>query len=209
MVMGLSASLVCMGWCIPVIMPYAAVAKKPGVLSGFITTGLFSLGRLASYAVFVGLFFALKEILPIDPVFGVVATVLSGLILILSGLSFNGVIKIESKLGKLVCRRTAGTDSPLFLGVLTGLRPCAPLLAAMTFVIALQTILEAGVFLISFWIASSAIVIALGTLGGAFSMLLSKKIGIDRLRSIIGMAMIFIGVFLILLGIGGLQAGGL
>ena len=98
-VMGLSASLVCMGWCIPVIMPYAAAAKKPGMLTGLVTTGLFSLGRLASYSVFVGLFFALKEVLPINPVFGVVATVLSGLILIFSGLSFNGVIKIESKLG--------------------------------------------------------------------------------------------------------------
>ena len=205
--MGLSASLVCLGWCVPVIMPYTAAAERPGALSGLLTTGLFSIGRLVSYLVLMTVFLAVRTLVPLSPVFGNVASLISGILLILSGLVAAGAIKWRSGFAGMLCGRIAGTKSPLYLGVLTGLRPCGPLLAAMAFMLALPTVPSIGVFMISFWVASSILVIALGIVGGGLSMLISKRLGIDRLRSITGMAMIFIGLFLVLVSIGGLGAG--
>lgn len=206
LVMGFSASLVCLGWCIPVIVPYTATAERPGIASGLTSTFLFSIGRLLSYGCLLSLFLAFKELVPISPALGTVATLISGIILIFSGLSAVGVIQWRSGFGRLLCQQVAGTKSPLYLGVLTGLRPCGPLLAAMAFILTLPTILETGLFMFSFWAASSALLMVLGVAGGGLAMVMGKRLGIDRLRSIIGTAMIVIGLFLLLLGTGSLNA---
>ncbi len=207
LIMGFSASLVCLGWCVPVIMPYTAVAGKPGIISGLLTTGLFSLGRLISYLMLMSVFLAFRALVPLSSALGGIATIVSGILLIISGLSATGAIKLRVGFAAFVCRRIAGTSSPLYLGILTGLRPCGPLLAAMAFMIALPTPIGIGSFMLSFWVASSLLVISLGLLGGGISVLVSKKLGVERLRSITGMAMIFIGAFLLLVGIGGLSTG--
>ena len=206
-IMGLSASLVCLGWCVPVIMPYAAATERPGLLSGLLTTGLFSLGRLVSYLVLMSFFLALRALIPLSPALGSAATVISGAVLIISGLSAAGALKMRTGFASVICRRIAGATSPLYLGILTGLRPCGPLLAAMAFMLALPTAVAIGSFMISFWVASSLLVMALGVVGGSISVLASKKLGVERLRSITGMAMVFIGVFLVLVGFGGLSIG--
>jgi sulfite exporter TauE/SafE len=207
--MGLSASLVCLGWCVPVIMPYTATAERPSVVSGLITTSLFSLGRLISYLFLMSLFLIFRALVPLSPVLGNIATLVSGIVLVLSGLAAAGALKWRSGFAGMLCGRVAGTKSPLYLGVLTGLRPCGPLLAAMAFMLALPTSLTIGLFMVSFWVASSLLVIVMGVVGGGLSNLISKKLGINRLRSITGMAMIFIGLFLLLVGIGGLGTGGI
>lgn len=208
LIMGFSASLVCMGWCVPVILPYTAATERPGLLSGVLTTGLFSIGRLVSYLLLMSVFLAFKALVPLSPALGTIATVISGIILILSGLAAAGAIKLKMGFAGLLCGRIAGTRSPLYLGVLTGLRPCGPLLAAMAFMLALPTALSIGFFMASFWVASSLLVMLLGIVGGGISVLVSKKLGLERLRRVTGMAMVFIGVFLLLMGIGGLGAGG-
>jgi len=206
-VMGLSASLVCLGWCVPVIMPYTATTERPGVASGLVTTALFSLGRLISYLLLMAVFLALRALVPLSPVLGTAATVISGVLLILSGLMATGAIKWRSGFAGLLCGRIAGAKSPLYLGVLTGLRPCGPLLAAMAFMLALPTALTIGIFMVCFWAASSLLVIGLGVVGGGISLFASRRLGAERLRSITGIAMIFIGSFLLLVGAGGLNAG--
>jgi sulfite exporter TauE/SafE len=160
--MGFSASLVCLGWCIPVIMPYSATAERPGVMSGLASSFLFCVGRLVSYIGLMSLFLIFREIVTISPIFGAVATLVSGIILVLSGLSSVGAIKTHSAFGRLLCQQVASTRSPLFLGVLTGLRPCGPLLAALAFMLTLPTIPRISIFMLSFWIASSVLVMVLG-----------------------------------------------
>jgi sulfite exporter TauE/SafE len=198
--MGFSASLVCLGWCIPVIMPYSATAERPGVMSGLASSFLFCVGRLVSYIGLMSLFLIFREIVTISPIFGAVATLVSGIILVLSGLSSVGAIKAHSAFGRLLCQQVASTRSPLFLGVLTGLRPCGPLLAALAFMLTLPTIPRISIFMLSFWIASSVLVMVLGVAGGGLATVMGKRLGIARLRSIIGMAMIVIGFYLTLTG---------
>jgi sulfite exporter TauE/SafE len=203
-VMGFSASLVCLGWCVPVIMPYTATGERPGIRSGLLTGGLFSLGRLVSYLALMSVFLAFRSLVPLSPDLGTAATLLSGLILILSGLSATGAIKLRASFASMLCRRVAGSPSPFYLGVLTGLRPCGPLLAAMAFLLALPSAMTMGIFIASFWVASSLLVLILSVVGGGISVLAGKKVGIERVRTITGMAMIFIGFFLILVSVGGM-----
>jgi len=207
LIMGLSASLVCMGWCVPVIMPYTAVSERPSPWSGVLTTGLFSIGRLVSYILLMSVFLVFRTLVPISAVLGTAATIVSGIILIISGLSATGAIRLRMGFAGLLCSRIGGTRSPLYLGVLTGLRPCGPLLAAMAFMLALPSAASIGFFMASFWAASSLLVIVLGLVGGGITVLVSKKLGLERLRRITGIAMVFIGVFLLLVGIGGVSTG--
>jgi sulfite exporter TauE/SafE len=200
LIMGFSASLVCLGWCIPVIIPYSATAERPGIMSGLASSFLFCVGRLLSYIGLVSLFLIFGKIVTISPILGAVATLVSGIILVLSGLSSVGAIKTRSGFGRLLCQQVASTRSPLYLGALTGLRPCGPLLAALAFMLTLHTIPKISLFMFSFWIASSILVMVFGVAGGGFATVMGRRLGIARLRSIIGMAMIVIGCYLTLTG---------
>ena len=166
--MGLSASLVCLGWCIPVIMPYTATAERPGMASGLTASFLFCVGRLFSYVCLASIFLILRALVPISPVLGTFATLVTGIILIFSGLSSVRIIQWRSGFGRLVCQNVAGTKSPLYLGALTGLRPCGPLLAALTFMLTLPSLLETVLFMFFFWMASSALSLFSGSLAGGW-----------------------------------------
>ena len=91
-----------------------------------------------------------------------------------------------------------GDKSPLYLGMLTGLRPCGPLLAAITLALALPTIGEISAFILFFWLASSVVVLTLGAAGGQLARVAGGRLGIERLRQIVGIAMVVIGIFLLL-----------
>jgi hypothetical protein len=72
----------------------------------------------------------------------------------------------------------------------------------MAFVLTLPNITKMGVFMLSFWLASSAILLIIGGIGGGVMAVLGKRIGIDRIRRISAMAMAVVGVVLLLQAIG-------
>jgi len=123
-----------------------------------------------------------------------------------SAACLRGILKWRSGLGRLLCQFTAAPGRPSTWACSPGSGPCGPLLAAMAFMLTLPGAFKAGMFMLFFWMASSVLVITLGVVSGGLSMLAGKKLGIDRLRRIAGMAMIFIGCFLLLTGIGGIGA---
>ncbi|OPX91604.1 MAG: hypothetical protein A4E53_00680 [Pelotomaculum sp. PtaB.Bin104] len=198
LVMGFSASLSCMAWCVPVIVPYTGAGEKSSLKSGFITSLLFSIGRLFSYAGLLAIFLAMKAIFTLSPVITLVAGLTSGIIMILSGLASMGILPWNNRIGRLVCRQAAGNRSPFYLGLLTGLRPCGPLLAAIAFAITLSETAYIAAFILFFWIASSLLVLVLGAAGGQVFSFIGGRIGSQRLHNIVGTAMVIIGLFLIL-----------
>jgi len=193
--MGFGASIYCLAFCVPVIVPFTAIGEKPSFTSGLFSGLLFCTGRLVSYTGLAIIFLSTRAIMPISSSVVLFATLFCGIILIFSGLMSMGVIKWKSRFGNLFCQHVAGNKSPLYLGIMTGLRPCGPLLAAMAFILTLSTVPEISIFLIFFWLASSLLVLALGATGGQLAAVFRKKLGIDRLHNIIGVAMIIIGFF--------------
>ena len=185
------------------LAPYAlSGANKPSVLSGLYSAGLFSLGRLIAYAGLLLVFIAIEEMVSISPALMAAAAVISGVILMLSGLAALGVFNKPSALGRILCRQMSGARSLLYLGILAGLRPCGPLLAALAFMLTLPGAVDMGVFMLVFWLASSILLLAVGVAGGGLASILGRSIGIDRIKRIAGIAMIVIGLFLLLQGIG-------
>jgi sulfite exporter TauE/SafE len=200
--MGFGASLGCLATCVPVLVPYTATAEKPSIRSGLVSALLFSIGRLIAYTGLLSVFVAVKEIIPISTTGVAVATLVSGIILVLSGLAAFGIFNRPSILSRTLCQHMSSVRSPLYLGILAGIRPCGPLLAAMTFMLTLPNIAEMSIFVIFFWLVSSFLLLAIGAAGGGLALILSRRIGVDRIRRIAGVAMVVIGLFLVAQAIG-------
>lgn len=202
LVMGLSASTFCLASCVPVLFPYTGTVGKPSFFSGFSLALLFSAGRLVAYAVLLTAFILLKEFVGFSGIVVGIALLVSGLLLLLSSLVSFGMFTQPSSLDRMLCRYVAGAKSPLYLGVMSGIRPCGPLLAAIAFVLTLPSIAKMGVFMLSFWLASSALLLIIGGIGGGVMAVLGKRLGIDRIRRISAIAMAVVGVVLILQAVG-------
>ncbi len=202
LVMGLSASTFCLASCVPVLFPYTGTAGKPSFFSGLSLAFLFSAGRLIAYAVLLIAFILLREFVGFSGIVIGIALLISGLLLLLSSLVSFGVFNRPFPLDRVLCRYVAGAKSPLYLGIMSGIRPCGPLLAAIAFVMTLPDIAKMGVFMLSFWLASSALLIIIGGIGGGVMSVLGKRLGIDRIRRISAIAMAVVGVVLLLQAIG-------
>jgi len=204
LVMGLSASVYCLSSCVPVLFPYTGTVSKPSFFSGFSLALLFSAGRLIAYVGLLSAFILLKQFVGLSTIVVAIATLISGLLLLLSALAVFGVFNRPSPLDRVLCRYVVGTKSPLYLGLLTGIRPCGPLLAAIAFVLTLSSIANMGAFILFFWLASSVTLFIITGIGGGIMAILSQRIGIDRIRRIAAIAMAVIAVFLVLQSIGSL-----
>jgi sulfite exporter TauE/SafE len=200
--MGLGASVNCLGTCVPLLVPFTATAENPTVRGGVISAVFFSLGRLIALAGLLVVFWVVKETITISPTVTAVAMMISGIIMIASGLTAFGVFNRPSFLSRLVCRQMSASRSPLYLGVLAGSRPCGPLVAAMAYMLTLPGIVETGVFLVFFWLASSLFLLAVGAVSSGLAVTAGKKLGVIRIRRIAAMAMMVIGVVLMAQGVG-------
>jgi sulfite exporter TauE/SafE len=125
-----------------------------------------------------------------------------GLLLVFHGLTVLGLFKAKSILGSIFCKYTEGKRSLVYLGMLTGLRPCVPLIAALTYSITLTGIGETMTFMFSFWLASSVLIFLIGPISGVVLGVTSKKISVERIRRISSLALIAIGLFFTTQGIG-------
>ncbi len=199
---GVGASASCAAICTPVLVPYIASSEKPTIAKGLSTSILFSIGRLFSYLV-LGLVFGLLIVsVEINPVVTASITMLLGFLLVLHGLSTFGLFTIKNPLGSMLCRYTANKRSPVYLGILTGLRPCIPLIAALTYTLTLASTAHVLLFMVSFWLGSSLLILLIGPLSGALAGLAAKRVTADRIRRIAGIALFLVGIFFIIQGLG-------
>lgn len=200
--LGIGLATSCAVLCLPILVPYIASSAKPSIIRGLYTTLVFSSGRLISYLALGLIFGLLITTVEINPVITATATLVLGLLLAFHGLSVLGLFKTKSILGSIFCRYTEGGKSLVYLGMLTGLRPCLPLIAALTYSITLASIGETLTFMVSFWFASSLLIFLVGPVSAAVLGVTSKKISVERIRRISSLALVAIGLFFTIQGIG-------
>ena len=82
-----------------------------------------------------------------------------------------------------------------------GLRPCIPLIAALTYSATLSNIFDSLVFMGSFWLGSTAYVPILGILAGTLTHFAILHSNVDRIRRISGIALIVVGLIFVNQGI--------
>ena len=85
--------------------------------------------------------------------------------------------------------------------MMLGLRPCIPLIAALTYSATLSTIFDSIVFMGSFWIGSTVYVPILGILAGTLTHFAILRSNVDRIRRISGIALIVVGIIFVNQGI--------
>ena len=200
--LGIGLATSCAVLCLPILVPYLASSAKPSIIRGLYTTLVFSSGRLISYLALGLIFGLLITTVEINPVITAAATLVLGLLLVFHGLSVLGLFKTKSLLGSIFCRYTEGEKSLIYLGMLTGLRPCLPLIAALTYSITLASVGETLTFMVSFWFASSLLIFLVGPVSAAVLGVTNKKISVERIRRISSLALVAIGLFFTIQGIG-------
>jgi len=122
-----------------------------------------------------------------------------GIILILYGflISFGSKLRFAS----IICCGFSKVKSTFLLGMTLGLRPCIPLIAALTYSATLSTVFDSLVFMSSFWLGSTAYVPILGLLAGTLTHFAILRSNVDRIRRISGIALIVVGLIFVNQGI--------
>jgi sulfite exporter TauE/SafE len=203
--MGVGTIVSCAALCIPLVLPYAASADRPGFLSGAAPGLAFSIGRLVSYVVLMLFLFFLKSTIQENLLTIAIVNVTSGLVAILSGLFILGAFKRYPAINKHYCLMFKGTRSPFVLGLLAGITPCAPLFAALAFIMTLNSLFTMSLFMLCFWLASTLLIILLSSMSGVLASLLTRRVGLERVRRIASIAIIVIGLVLLIRGLSGFQ----
>jgi len=195
--LGLGLSTSCAALCTPILVPYIASTERPNIRGGLYSSILFSLGRLFSYLTLGLLFGLLITSVEINPIITSIVTLALGCLLIVHGLSTLGVFRIGTTIGSTFCKFIGTNRSPVYLGIFTGLRPCVPLIAALTYSVTLSGIAEVLLFMLSFWFGSSLLIFLIGPVSGGLSGAVARKISVERIRRISGVALVVVGLFFI------------
>jgi sulfite exporter TauE/SafE len=158
----------------------------------------FSLGRLLAY-LFLGLIVGYVGGYFLNPFASASVIIPLGIILILYGflISFGSKLRFAS----IICCGFSKIKSTFLLGMMLGLRPCIPLIAALTYSATLSTVFDSFVFMSSFWLGSTAYIPILGILAGTLTHFAILRSNVDRIRRISGIALIVVGLIFVNQGI--------
>lgn len=206
LVLGLMGSLHCIGMCGPIafMLPVnqTNMYKKAGQVF------IYHFGRLMAYGIIGALFGLLGKGLYI---FGIQQklSILIGVLMILAvtipyksisrfGLSkpaYRVIGKIKNSLGKALKKKT--TDTFLTIGFLNGFLPCGLVYMALLGAIAMGTAVEGSIYMILFGLGTVPLMTAAVYLSGVL-----KDSAKQRIRKLIPVFVVIIGVLFILRGMG-------
>lgn len=182
--LGFSTGLFCLGYCLPILLPFLAKKDFSQSKVELKVISLFALGRFFGYLLFGALlgFLGLKLNNPLIHRLVAISIILLALYLLTFGL-FKRVPEKRGclYLDQLLCKK----GTPVLLGFFTGLNVCPPFLLAISYTFELRQALTGLFFFGSFWIGTSLYLIPIGLLG-QFSRY-------PQVRTIAGMANILVG----------------
>jgi sulfite exporter TauE/SafE len=185
----------------PILIPYI-VGKDKTFQEGFITASLFSVGRFLIYFGMGMVVFmvgrALTEEVPRDFLKIAVATL--GIVVIAYGV----VMVFRVPRPKWCPSKITNNIDPFFsviLGLLIGSFFCPLLWAALIAAALTRDFLTMVLSVAFFWIGSSVAIFIVGTVSGEIGGRGRKRIGKEKLRDIMGMILIMVGVIYIVNGL--------
>lgn len=206
--LGLVTSLHCVSMCGPMVVTYAVKGEEGGPWHRKLIPNLAYQGAKITSYVIVGLALgAVGSAFNLDGVRPYIM-LLAGVFMIIMGLGMTGKFPWAARLTPrppkfLVtqlskARRKANTDAesgessiatPITFGLLTGLMPCAPLMAAELAAAGTGSILYGGIAMLAFGIGTAPLMLAFGTA----SSLLPKDLK-TKMMSVLAIVVILFGV---------------
>ena len=200
-ILGLLASISCLGLCIPILIPFI-IEKDKNFREGFFTSAVFSMGRLMIYFALGLAIFAAGSIvtdrMPVNWLTG--AVVILGIVVIIYG----GWIVFKLPHPKYCPATLARNFRPVFsviLGLLIGSFFCPLLWIALVSATLTRDMLTLVLSVFAFWLGSSVTIITAGTVSGELGGRWGKKMGKEKLREIMGMVLMMVGVMYLVNGL--------
>lgn len=200
-ILGLLASISCLGLCIPILVPFI-MEKDKNFREGFFTSAVFSMGRLMIYFALGLAIFAVGSVvtgrMPVNWLTG--AVVILGIVVVIYGVWI--VFKLPRP--KYCPATLARNFRPVFsviLGLLIGSFFCPLLWIALVSATLSRDMLTLVLSVFAFWLGSSVTIITAGTVSGELGGRWGKKMGKERLREIMGMVLIMVGVIYLVNGL--------
>ncbi|MBU4555647.1 MAG: sulfite exporter TauE/SafE family protein [Actinobacteria bacterium] len=205
--LGLVTSVHCVSMCGPMVVTYAVKGEEGGPWQRKLVPNLaYQLAKITSYVI-VGLALgAIGSAFNIDGVRPYIMLV-AGAFMIIMGLGMTGKFPWAARLSprppKFLMtalsktRRKANADAeagestlatPISFGLLTGLMPCAPLMAAQLAAAGTGSVLGGGVAMLAFGIGTSPLMLIFGTA----SSLLPKQLK-QKMMSVLAVVVILFG----------------
>lgn len=195
----------CLATCGPILISYVA-ATKQGPKQGILVWFLFSLSRICIYPILSVSIFLLGELLVRQNLIYIAKYVylIGGIIIILIGIftiirDTGGASRICSMISRRINQRLLKIQ-PITLGLIMGLMPCAPLLAALSYIGLVSSSWQRCVFYsLIFGLGTLISPLILLVLGAGFipKILLNKPGTYRVLRLICGLIIVFFGTQLI------------
>jgi len=171
------------------LAPHIA-AEHPEAKKGLVASMYFSVGRLLSYLA-LGLFVGYFGKFLFNPYAAAAVVIPLGIALMVYGflISFGTRMKYASS----ICWHFGRGKSTFVLGIVLGLRPCIPMIAALTYSATMSSLPQALLFMVSFWVGSTAYIPVLGILAGTVTHFAVVHSNMGRVRRISGIALVVVG----------------
>jgi len=196
LMLGLSTGVYCVGVCLVFFMPYLLVEGKHKVFENSRKILLFMSGRLIAYigfALIIGFIGANhRDILTAR--FSHFSLVMASLLMLTYALTNNFP---DHKFCKSFLQRFSVMRVPFFLGLFSGLNPCAPFLVGVTRLLTLEGILNGVILFVAFFLGTSVYMVPL-----VFVSYLNR---IERVKQIGSIVALLSGVWFLFVGLTGLM----
>ncbi len=186
-VIGIITSVHCVAMCgginLSQCIPQAA-AEETGKLAALRPSFLYNLGRVISYTVVGAIVGALGQVVSLTGAFKGVVQLLAGVFMVIMGLNMLDIFpflrKLTPRMPKAFARginkQKAGSNSPLYVGLLNGLMPCGPLQAMQIYALSTASPLAGALSMLLFSLGTVPLMFGLGALSSVLSKRFTRKV---------------------------------
>lgn len=185
-VIGLLTSVHCVAMCggINITQTLPARGLGAGRFGAMRPSFLYNLGRVLSYTLIGALAGALGSVVSLSGGLKGAVQLGAGIFMVIMGINMLGVFpqlrKLNLRMPKFIARviyaEKAGSNSPLYVGLLNGLMPCGPLQAMQLYALSTGDPLKGAVSMFVFSLGTTPLMFGLGALSSILSKKFTRKV---------------------------------
>lgn len=175
-IMGIITSLHCLSMCGGIVLSQSMAFKNP-----IKSTILYNIGRVVAYTTVGGIVGGIGSVASFSPILKGYITIFAGGFMILMGLSMLQPFSFLRRYIKLPSIRNTSkfhqnSNTPLFIGLATGLMPCGPLQTMQLYALGTGSALKGSLAMFVFSIGTVPLMLGLGTISGYISNGLNRRL---------------------------------
>ncbi|MFT9494881.1 sulfite exporter TauE/SafE family protein [Anaerosolibacter sp.] len=174
--LGMATSLHCLSMCGGIVISQSIAFENP-----MKSTLQYNLGRVIAYTTMGAVVGGIGSIISFSPMLKGYITIFAGVFMILMGLSMLQPFTFIRRYVKIpqifnISKFKNNRNTPLFIGLATGLMPCGPLQTMQIYALGAGSIAKGAFSMFVFSMGTVPLMMGLGTISGYISSELNKKL---------------------------------